>query len=79
MTILLTVLATLVVVILALNLHTPEKEIRHQVEHYHDILDPQFRREMGALLGPSPQRSARLLLRRISIGQARWAMSLRKP
>jgi len=53
MTILLTVLATLVVVILLLNLHTPEKEIRHQVEHYHDILDPQFRREMGALLGPS--------------------------
>jgi cardiolipin synthase A/B len=53
MTILLTVLATLVVVILMLNLHTPEKEIRHQVEHYHDILDPQFRREMGALLGPA--------------------------
>jgi len=53
MTILLTVLATLVVVILLLNLHTPEKEIRHQVEHYHGILDPQFRREMGALLGPS--------------------------
>ena len=53
MIILLTVLATLVVVILLLNLHTPEKEIRHQVEHYHDILDPQFRREMGALLGPS--------------------------
>jgi len=53
MTILLTVLATLAVVILLLNLHTPEKEIRHQVEHYHDILDPQFRREMGALLGPA--------------------------
>jgi cardiolipin synthase len=53
MTILLTVLATLVVVILLLNLHTPEKEIRHQVEHYHDIRDPQFRREMGALLGPA--------------------------
>ena len=53
MTILLTVLATLVVVILLLNLHTPEKEIRHQVEHCHDILDPQFRREMGALLGPA--------------------------
>ena len=53
MIILLTVLATLVVVILLLNLHTPEKEIRHQVEHYHGILDPQFRREMGALLGPA--------------------------
>jgi cardiolipin synthase A/B len=53
MTIVLTVLITLAVVILLLNLHTPEKEIRHQVEHYHDILDPQFRREMGALLGPA--------------------------
>jgi cardiolipin synthase len=52
-TILLTVLTTLGVVILVLNLHTPEKQIRHQVEHYHDILDPQFRREMGALLGPA--------------------------
>jgi cardiolipin synthase len=53
MTIVLTVLVTLAVVILLLNLHTPEKEIRHQVEHHHDILDPQFRREMGALLGPA--------------------------
>jgi cardiolipin synthase A/B len=53
MTIVLTVLITLAVVILLLNLHTPEKEIRHQVEHHHDILDPQFRREMGALLGPA--------------------------
>src|ERR1700712_1419930 len=53
MTIVITVLVTLAVVILLLNLHTPEKEIRHQVEHYHDILDPQFRREMGALLGPA--------------------------
>ena len=53
MTILFTVIVTLVVVLLLLNLHTPEKEIRHQVEHYHGILDPQFRREMGALLGPA--------------------------
>src|SRR3569832_1942414 len=53
MTIAITALVTLAVGILLLNLHTPEKEIRHQVEHYHDILDPQFRREMGALLGPA--------------------------
>jgi len=53
MTIAITVLVTLAVVILLLNLHTPEKEIRHQVEHCHGILDPQFRREMGALLGPA--------------------------
>src|SRR4051812_11113275 len=53
MTIIFTIIVTLVIVLLLLNLHTPEKEIRHQVEHYHDILDPQFRREMGALLVPA--------------------------
>jgi cardiolipin synthase A/B len=52
-TIAITLLATLGFVILALNLHTPEKQIRHQVEHCHDIEDPRFRREMGALLGPA--------------------------
>src|ERR1700754_499526 len=52
-TVAITLLVTLSVVILMLNLHTPEKEIRHQVEHHHGILDPQFRREMGALLGPA--------------------------
>jgi cardiolipin synthase len=51
--IIVTLLITLAVVILAQNLHTPEKEIKHQVEHCHDICDPQFRREMGALLGPA--------------------------
>lgn len=52
-TIALTVVTTLVVVLVVINLHTPEKEIRHQVDHCHDIADPRFRREMGALLGPS--------------------------
>jgi cardiolipin synthase len=47
------ILLTLLVVVLALNFHTPEKEIQHQVEHDHGIRDPQFRREMGALLGPA--------------------------
>jgi cardiolipin synthase A/B len=51
--ILLTIVITLAVIVLALNLHTPEKEIRHQVEHCHEVRDPQFRREMGALLGPA--------------------------
>jgi cardiolipin synthase len=51
--ILITVLITLIVVVLLLNLHTPEKEIKHQVEHCHDVLDPRFKREMGALLGPA--------------------------
>ncbi len=53
MAIIVTLLITLAVVILAQNLHTPEKQIKHQVEHCHDIRDPQFRREMGALLGPA--------------------------
>ncbi|HEY3784725.1 MAG TPA: phospholipase D-like domain-containing protein [Steroidobacteraceae bacterium] len=52
-TVAITLLVTLTIVILALNLHTPEKEIRHQVEHRHDVTDPQFAREMGALLGPA--------------------------
>ncbi|MDB6088633.1 MAG: phospholipase family protein [Gammaproteobacteria bacterium] len=52
-TIAITILVTLIAVILALNVHTPEKEIKHQVEHCHDVFDPQFRREMGALLGPA--------------------------
>lgn len=47
-----TVFVTLVVVVLLLNIHTPEKEIKHQVEHCYDIRDAQFQREMGALLGP---------------------------
>jgi len=52
-TIILMLLVTLVVVILALNLHTPEKKIKHQVKHCHGIAAAQFRREMGALLGPA--------------------------
>src|SRR5579864_961396 len=52
-TITITLLVTLALVILALNVHTPEKEIKHQVEHCYGVADPQFRREMGALLGPT--------------------------
>jgi cardiolipin synthase len=51
--IVLTVLITLAVVIFLLNVHTPEKEIKHQVEHCHDVWDVRFRREMSALLGPA--------------------------
>jgi cardiolipin synthase A/B len=53
LTVVVTLVATTLVVILALNLHTPEKTIKHEVEHCHAICDPQFRREMGALLGPA--------------------------
>ncbi len=51
--IVLTVAITLAVVVLVLNIHTPEKEIRHQVEHCHAVREAQFQREMGALLGPA--------------------------
>ena len=53
MLIFVTVLLTLLVVILAINLHTPEKKIQHRVAHLHGVRDPQFKREMGALLGPA--------------------------
>src|SRR5579859_5923382 len=53
LTVLVTLVVTALVVVLALNLHTPEKTIKHEVSHCHDILNPQFRREMGALLGPA--------------------------
>jgi cardiolipin synthase len=47
------VLATLIVVVLVVNLRTPEKKIEHQVHHLYGIVDPQFEREMGTLLGPA--------------------------
>jgi cardiolipin synthase len=47
------VLGTLIIVIVALNFRTPEKEPNHKVERFYDTFDPQFRREMGVLLGPA--------------------------
>ncbi|MGH8137564.1 MAG: phospholipase D-like domain-containing protein [Steroidobacteraceae bacterium] len=52
-TIAVTVLATLFVVIIAMNLHTPEKKVQHKVAHLYGVEDPQLKREMGALLGPA--------------------------
>lgn len=48
-----TVLCTLVVVIVAINLHVPEKKPRHSMEHLYGITAPQFKREMSVLLGPA--------------------------
>jgi cardiolipin synthase len=39
--------------VLAVNFRTPEKAIHHQVKHLYGMADPQFEREMGALLGPA--------------------------
>jgi cardiolipin synthase A/B len=47
------VLCTLVVVIVAINLHVPEKRLKHIMEHLYGITDPQFNREMSVLLGPA--------------------------
>ena len=44
---------TLVIVFLAVNFRTPEAEVQHQLAHLYGIKDPQFKREMGALLGPA--------------------------
>jgi cardiolipin synthase len=52
-TIALTALATLVVVVVAMNFATPEKKLESRVLHKYASTDPQFLREMGVMLGPS--------------------------
>jgi cardiolipin synthase len=47
------VVTTLIAVALLINFHTPEKKVQHQVHHLYGVLDPQFEREMGTLLGPA--------------------------
>ena len=51
--IIVTVLVTGLAVILGLNFVKPEKQIQKKVEHRYAVADPQFRREMGVLLGPA--------------------------
>jgi cardiolipin synthase A/B len=52
-TILATIVATLIVAVIVINFHTPEKKIQHQVKHLYGVTNPQFEREMGTLLGPA--------------------------
>jgi cardiolipin synthase len=52
-TIAITVVATLLVVVLSFNFATPEKKLERKIEHRYAVSDPQFRREMGVLLGPA--------------------------
>lgn len=47
-----TVLLTVLAVTLAMNFKTPDKALERKVEHRYAVADPQFRREMGVLLGP---------------------------
>ncbi|MGZ5230505.1 MAG: phospholipase D-like domain-containing protein [Burkholderiales bacterium] len=46
------VIAAAVITLLVLNLTTGEKRVREQVQHQYDVVDPQFLRAMGVLLGP---------------------------
>jgi len=52
LTILLTALATLIVVLVIANLSSGEKTIEHNIERLYASDDPQFLRSMGLLLGP---------------------------
>ena len=47
------VVVTLVVATLAVNFRKPEKTVKHRVTHLHVVEAPQFKREMGSLLGPA--------------------------
>lgn len=51
--IVLTVVATAVAVVLAINFVTPEKKLERRVEHRYATADEQFLREMSVMLGPS--------------------------
>jgi cardiolipin synthase len=43
----------LVLTLLVLNFMGPERQIERQITHKYEIDDPQFRRELGTLLGPA--------------------------
>ena len=51
-TIAITALVTVLAVTLAMNFKTSEKTLERKIEHRYAVSDPQFRREMGVLLGP---------------------------
>jgi cardiolipin synthase len=48
-----TAILTIIAVALAMNFVTPQKQLKSKIEHKYAISDPQFRREMGVLLGPA--------------------------
>jgi cardiolipin synthase len=52
-TIVITALLTTLVVVISLNFATPTKQLERKIEHRYAVSDPQFRREMGVMLGPS--------------------------
>lgn len=52
-TIVVTAVITTLVVVIGLNFATPSKQLERKIENRYAIADPQFRREMGVMLGPS--------------------------
>lgn len=52
-TIVITAALTVLGVVIAMNFVTPEKNLERKIEHRYAIADPQFRREMSVLLGPT--------------------------
>jgi cardiolipin synthase len=52
-TIVITAAVTVLAVVISMNFATPEKKLERKIEHRYAVADPQFRREMGVLLGPA--------------------------
>ena len=44
--------AAVVVTVIVMNFTTSESEIERSLQHSYGVSDPQFRRELGILLGP---------------------------
>ena len=45
-------LVTIIITVVAMNFISAEKKIQKSLEHHYGVSDPQFRRELGTLLGP---------------------------
>ena len=60
-TIVITVLVTILCAVLAMNFATPEKKMEEAVPHRYAITDPEFRREMSVMLGPTILEGNRVL------------------
>ena len=52
-TIVITVIVTALLIFVGMNFATPEKELERKIEHRYSVSDPQFRREMSVLMGPT--------------------------
>src|SRR5688572_3097346 len=52
-TVAITAIVTFLLVTFALNFSRPEKKLTWRLEHRYGVSDPQFRREMSVMLGPS--------------------------